>query len=179
VTMRVAAKSFLALVLSTAACTLAGAPPAISAADRARFPEHVETIDGEAIDLAAIAKTKTLVVVTVKATWCPVCRRQLERIQEKRTELERCGVSFVVLGPGPREELRKLRDETGSPDPFVEDRDLAIAGRLGLRLGEDQIEPAILILEPDLEIGWAQLGRSERFYGDGALQRKVDCWLSV
>lgn len=143
------------------------------------FPATVETIDGESIDVGELARAKTLVVVTVKTSACPVCRRQLERIQARLSELDSCGATFLVLAPGPIEQVRALRDETGFPYPFVVDEELSIATDLGLRLGPEEIAPAILILSDDLSIGWAQRGRSARLYGDAALEEKVACWMSA
>ena len=64
----------------------AGKPPAFAAsagsgAEQARrgFPRFVTSIGGERLDLLPLAEQKTLVVVTLKATWCPVCQAQLRR----------------------------------------------------------------------------------------------------
>ena len=56
------------------------------------------------------------------------------------------------------------------------DDGLQIARSLGLQLDEDEIVPAIIMLDRDLTVGWMQRGRSGRFYGDGALVKKVECW---
>ncbi len=140
-----------------------------------RFPARVLTIDGEELDVAERARDGTLVVVTLKATWCPVCQKQLARIKKKLPEIERCGVNFLVLSPGPRSELRAIRDRIGFPYPFVEDVGLEIAERMGLRMTADQIFPSIFILNPDLSVGWMQRGRNARFYGDPALVEKINC----
>jgi peroxiredoxin len=159
----------------------AGVSPAGSETSPGRFPAKVVAIDGEEIDVAALASRGTLVVVTLKATWCPVCQKQLARIKSKLAEIEPCGVDFVVLSPGPRAELRAIRERIGFPYPFVEDVDLAIADRMGLRMSKDQIFPSIFILNPDLSVGWMQRGRNARFYGDPALVEKINCggWVEL
>ena len=140
-----------------------------------RFPATVSTIEGEQLDLKKIATKHTLVVVTLKATWCPVCQSQLARIKSKLSEIKPCGVSFLVLAPGPKSQLRSIKKKIGFPYPFVEDVDLTIAKKLGLQLSEREIVPSIFILNSDLSVGWMQRGRNARSYGDSALLEKINC----
>ena len=72
------------------------------------FPKTIVAVDGEKLDIAALVKRRTVVVVTLKATWCPVCQRQLVRLKDRLPELKPCGVSFLVLAPGPASELRAI-----------------------------------------------------------------------
>jgi peroxiredoxin len=141
-----------------------------------RFPPEVTTIDGASLDVSALAMETTIVVVTVKDATCPVCRQQLERIGRRRAELAECGVSFLVLGPGPAGKLAQLREAAGFDHPFIADEELRIARELDLVLGPGELVPAILMLDPDLRVGWMQRGRSSRFFGDPALIEKVRCW---
>lgn len=67
-----------------------------------RFPISVTTVEGEQIDVARLAEKKKVVVVTVKATWCSVCRIQLQRLKYHINQFRRCNVTFLVLIPGPR-----------------------------------------------------------------------------
>jgi len=47
------------------------------------FPATVTSSTGKDIDVAALAKAHIMIVITIKATWCPVCRQQLLRIKEQ------------------------------------------------------------------------------------------------
>lgn len=147
--------------------------------DELRLPSRVEAINGESIDLAALARRKSLVVVTLKTPHCPVCARQLERLRRRLPELAKCGVTFIVIGPGPAEALAELQTASGFDYPFVEDADLSIARSLGLQLSADEIAPAILMARDDLSIGWIQRGRSARYFGDEALREAVECWMTA
>ena len=140
-----------------------------------RFPSTLTTIDGETVDVAALATSSKLVVVTLKATWCTVCQQQLARFVARESELRDCGVRFIVLAPGPREKLAAIRTQSGFSYPFVEDRGLDIAGRLGLRMGTDEIVPGLLLVEPDLTVSWKRLGRSAANFGEHALLERLDC----
>ena len=166
------------VLLGTLLATLASASPGsgrTTSVPEARFPARVATIDGQDLDVAKLAAQNTLVVVTLKATWCPVCRHQLERIRDKLPEIEGCGVTFLVLAPGPRRALKEIQKQVGFPYPFVEDVDLRIAKRLRLQMSEKEIFPSILILRQDLSVGWMQRGRNARRYGDAALLATVNC----
>ena len=147
--------SILPLVLSTnvSAATTGGLPT---------FPSRVTDVSGEVIDIVKIAGRKRLVVITLKATWCEVCQKQLVRIREQLGKVRFCPVTFLVLSPGTADAIRGIRDRTQFPYPFVEDKNLEIARSLGLLLDEasSQIVPAILIIEPDGTVGWMQKGRN-------------------
>lgn len=141
----------------------------------AGFPEKVTAIDGQTLDVKQLAAKKTLVVVTLKATWCEVCQEQLLRIKKRLSESQTCGLSYLVLAPGPRKDLLEIQEKIGFPYPFIEDQNLRIAKSLGLQMSEEEIFPAILVLRKDLKVGWMQTGRSEGYFGDPELLKEVRC----
>lgn len=140
-----------------------------------RFPAAVVDIDGNSIRIDDLARSHNLVVVTLKAPWCPVCQQQLRRLVALLPKLRQCDVTFVVLSPGPAEELAAIRSRTGFEFPFVADTGLAIARSLGLAMNEDEIYPCMLQILPDRSIGWRQMGRNGAYFGDGELKRYFDC----
>ena len=81
--------------------------------------------------------------------------------------------TFIVLSPGPADELRKVRKRTEFPYPFVEDKGLA--KKLKLQIAADQIQPAIFAVNKKRKIAWMQLGRNGSYYGDKELQKYLDC----
>jgi peroxiredoxin len=153
-----------ALLLISAA--LAGAPV---------VPPRLVDVDGNALEIRSLARSGRLFLVTLKSATCPVCAQQLVRLEQQRAQLETCGARFVVLAPGPAREIHSVRRTSGFAAPFVEDADLRLAGELGLRLGADQITPAILEVDEEGRIVWQQRGRSEGSYGDAALRRRLGC----
>ena len=140
-----------------------------------RFPPSLTDIDGQVLDIERLAREHNLVVVTLKAPWCPVCHRQLLRIRSLLPELEACRVTFIVLCPGSPEEVAAIQERTAFGYPFVADENLNIARSLGLARAQDQIFPCMLQILPDLRIGWTQLGRSGAYFGDGELRDYFDC----
>ena len=164
-------------VLSAVAALLIAAPSLAQERElpETPFPAKVKSVTGETIDVEALAKKQRVVVVTLKATWCPVCQEQLRRIRKELPDPSECGLTFLVLAPGPADKLRAIQKDTGFDFPFIEDSDLEIAESLGIRMAEDQIWPSILILERDLTVGWMQRGRNAAFFGDPQLLEEVNC----
>ena len=172
----------LACVLAGAASSPANAPPdSGSRADSTRSPEELilppalQDIDGRRVDLAGLVRRRQVVFVTMKGPWCAVCKRQLVRLRRIQSRLSECGAAFVVLAPGPPEEISEVRRVTGFSARYVEDPGLKLARALGLQLGGDQIQPAIFRIDRNLRVAWMQTGRSGRYYGDRALLRQLDC----
>ncbi|NNE44217.1 MAG: redoxin domain-containing protein [Gemmatimonadetes bacterium] len=140
-----------------------------------RLPATMISISGETLSLPDLATDGNLVLVTLKAPWCPVCQEQLVRLRARLPELEACGVTFIVLAPGPAEALREIRERTGFPFPFVADEGLRIAEPLGLRMAPDQILPCMFQVLPDRTVGWRQMGRNGAYFGDRELGEFFDC----
>lgn len=161
---------FATMLVALALAQTQGSPPA----PQPRFPARVKSVEGKIIDVGKLAKEQRVVVITLKATWCPVCQEQLYRIK-KRLPLSYCGVTFLVLSPGPKEDLKIIQKRTGFPYPFIEDRDLAIARSLGLQMNKTEIRPAMIILRKDRTVGWIQEGRGQRYFGDPELLKELRC----
>lgn len=143
----------------------------------ARFPQDLVDVDGRRIGIAALAREGRLFVVTLKSASCPVCARQLVRLERLRAGLERCGARFAVLAPGPVEGIRKLRGTTGFGAVWFEDAGLALGRALDLVLGPGELVPAIVEIDAQGRVVWEQRGRSGELYGDGALQKHLGCEL--
>ena len=87
------------------------------------------------------------------------------RLKWRLAELQVCGATFIMLSPGPADELRKIQKRTEFPYPFVEDKGLALAKKLKLQIAADQIQPAIFAVNKKREIAWMQWGRNGSYYG--------------
>ncbi len=155
-----------------------GVEPGEGAGRPARFPATVTDVDGQVVDVGALASEKNLVVVTLKRPDCPVCLRQLARLRVRLPELEACGVRFIVLTPGPAEAVRRVRQLSGFPAPFVMDEGLDLARSLGLDRGQE-IFPCMLQILPDRTLGWSQWGRNGAYFGDQELSEFFDCSRAV
>ena len=141
----------------------------------ADFPDLLNDIDGYTINLKELTTQKTVAVITMKAPDCPVCQTQLLRIMQDFDKLSVCNVTFLVLAPGPIDKLKKAKELTKFPFPFIVDQDLKIARSLDLIINETQILPSILILNDKLEVEWAQRGRNALYFGDPELMKRLKC----
>ncbi|MEE2658977.1 MAG: redoxin family protein [Candidatus Latescibacterota bacterium] len=139
------------------------------------LPASLIDVDGKKVDVAALARAHRLIFITLKASWCPACAEQLVRLGRKVSTLRTCGATFVVLSPGPTQDLARVRDHTGFPYPFVVDENLSLGRQLGLLLAEDQLIPAIFAVDAKRRIAWTRQGRSIRYYGDQALEKYLRC----
>ena len=139
------------------------------------FPATVTSSTGKDIDVAALAKAHIMIVITIKATWCPVCRQQLLRIKEQLGDFEKCNASFLVLSPGSNEAVQEVKFNTDFPFPFIPDQNFSIAKILDLILSPEEIMPAIVILNKDLSIKWISRGRNALNFGDKELKDYLGC----
>jgi len=139
------------------------------------FPATVTSSTGNDIDVAALAKAHIMIVITIKATWCPVCRQQLLRIKEQLGDFEKCNASFLVLSPGSNEAVQEVKFNTDFPFPFIPDQNFSIAKILDLILSPEEIMPAIVILNKDLSIKWIRRGRNALNFGDKELKDYLGC----
>jgi len=142
---------------------------------KTKFPSIVKDVHGKNLNIKKLVQKKTVVVITLKATWCLVCQEQLLRIKAKLNDLKLCNISFVVLSPGPEKELREIKNRTGFPFPFFVDHQLEISKSLGLKMAKDQIFPSLFILKKDRSIGWLQKGRNAFQFGDPILMKALNC----
>lgn len=146
-----------------------------SSGEPTSLPAQLVDVGGAVVDVTGLARSHKLFFVTLKATSCPVCHAQLKRLGEQLARLRSCDATFIVVSPGPREDIERIRSETGFPFPFVEDRDLSLADSIGLRLSATEMTPAIFAVDENREIVWTQQGRSGLYFGDPELLEYLDC----
>ena len=94
------------------------------------FPATVTSSKGNDIDVAALAKAHIMIIITIKAAWCPVCQKQLLRIKDQLGDFEKCNASFLVLSPGSNEAVQEVKFNTDFPFPFIPDQNFSIAKKL-------------------------------------------------
>ncbi|TPX41252.1 hypothetical protein SeMB42_g05656 [Synchytrium endobioticum] len=166
-----------------------------------KFPERVVDIDGNQRNVRKLASRHELIVITLKDAWCPVCPILLQLIDflgrkpSTSSEFEDpFGLSphtvddeeriyngllfndvfFIVLSPGPHQDLVALRDDVGWEDDgrclFVEDVGLEISQNLGiLMIPPVGIWPGIMNVDSSLQVKGIELGRGPGHYGESAL----------
>ena len=106
--------------------------------------------DGQAgaTSLSAQADGRSLVVVVMKGTWCPVCVRQLEVLSGRARELSDLGAQVVGLSDDSPEQNLKLETDSQLAFPVLGDPDHDVLRPLGLwRPGDGHPLPAILVFD--------------------------------
>jgi peroxiredoxin len=138
-------------------------------------PAVLRDVTSARVDVAALARGGHLVFVTVKATWCPICREQLQRLGRLLPRLRACGASFVVLVPGTDEAVAAVARDTSFPYPFVADGAVALAATVGFAADAEELMPGFFAVNADREVVWRQRGRAAGAFGDGELMRYLGC----
>ena len=140
-----------------------------------QFPQTVTSVSGEEIDIDKLSANKTVVVVTLKSSTCPVCKNQLERIERNLGAFEMCNMSFLVVCPGSADDVISVKRESDFPFPFIADTDLEIGNQMGLILRGNELYPSIFVLKSERTIRWMQKGRNYLYYGDEELKEALNC----
>ncbi len=138
-------------------------------------PSELRDVHGAVVDVAGLARRDRLVFVTVKATGCPVCRTQLQRLGRLLPHLRACGVTFVVLVPGANEAAAAVARDTSFPYPFVAEGAEALAAGAGFAGGPGELVPGFFAVDEALTVVWEQRGRGAGAYGDGELMAHLGC----
>lgn len=141
----------------------------------AAVPATLHDVQGAVVDVAALASRERLVFVTVKATWCPVCRTQLQRLGRLLPHLRACGATFVVLVPGANEAVAAIARETSFPYPFVAENAQALAATAGLAAEGGELVPGFFAVDASRAVVWEQRGRGAGAFGDGELMAHLGC----
>jgi peroxiredoxin len=111
----------------------------------------------------------------VKATWCPVCRVQLQRLGRLLPYLRACGAAFVVLVPGGNDAAAAVARDTSFPYPFVAEGAEALAAAAGFAGGAGELVPGFFAIDAARTVVWEQRGRGAGGYGDGELMAHLGC----
>ncbi len=142
-----------------------GGPPVVPAALR--------DVNGANVDVAALAATHRLVFVTLKASWCPLCRAQLKRLGKLVARVRACGATLVVLGPPPSAALAAIARESGLPYPFV--ADAGVAKSVGFLTTPDELVPGFFVVNEARAIVWEHRGRAKGAFGDREVLEYLGC----
>jgi peroxiredoxin len=165
-----AGRTALAAVIVAATLETGSAPAA-----PAVVPATLHDVQGAVVDVASLASRERLVFVTVKATWCPVCRTQLQRLGRLLPHLRACGVTFVVLVPGANDAVAAIARETSFPYPFVAENAEVLAATAGLAAGDGELVPGFFVVDGARTVVWEQRGRGAGAFGDGELMAHLGC----
>lgn len=115
---------------------------------------------GLKIALSDIAPGRPVVVVVMKATWCPVCIGQLARLSERLGDLDALDAAIVGLSGEDAETNRKLMDTTGLRFDVLGEPERSVLLELGFGApGREYLMPGLLFLDRCGDIAARYTGR--------------------
>ncbi|MDF1691937.1 MAG: peroxiredoxin family protein [Zhongshania sp.] len=139
----------------------------------AKLPDFsVRTLDGEILHSTAFLGRKTLLVF-YRGNWCPACQVQLRELAAEFEEIQRRGVSVVLISPqAPQRSAAQARRFKVGMQFCIDEgnlaaRSLGIAHRYGVPLGilgygQDTVLPTALIVDERGKIVYADLTENFR-----------------
>lgn len=85
-----------------------------------RLPDMVlNLIDGRTMNIPSEMPGRYLVLLFYRGTWCPYCKRQLVRYQEKLPELEKLGVTVIAAAVDDLASSQTMARELGITFPVA------------------------------------------------------------
>jgi peroxiredoxin len=104
--------------------------------------------NGEAIDLASLAKAGPLVLIFYRGGWCPYCNVTLKAYADSFADFQGAGATIVAITPELPEKADTTAASTVLPFPIAIDTGNAFARSLGL----------VFALPPSLRPLYRQIG---------------------
>lgn len=83
--------------------------------------------NNQALDLGAINKEETLLLVFYRGQWCPYCNRHLSALNDILDELKAEGVRLIAISPEKPEISKELKDEKKLSFGFAWDKDYQLS----------------------------------------------------
>ncbi len=156
------------MALSAAPTTAPAGPPAVGA----HAPDFtLDTLDGQAVHLAALTHDGPVVVIQLRG-WvgyqCPICNKQVGAFIGRSADLKRAGAQVVLVYPGPADDLKAHAADFAAgksmPDNFhfVIDPGLAFVDAWGLRWDQagETAYPATFAVDRACVVRFAKVSRS-------------------
>jgi cytochrome c biogenesis protein CcmG, thiol:disulfide interchange protein DsbE len=107
-----------------------------------------QTLDGKALDLAAVAKTNRLTVINFWESWCGPCKVEMPDLQKIYAKHHTGGLAMIgVYGNSSEASVRELVADLSVTFPMVHDPGSAIAKSYSV-----EAVPTTYVVGPDLEI---------------------------
>jgi len=96
------------------------------------LPEfQLESLEGDLISSASF-KAKPHVLLFYRGNWCPFCTAQIEELAGSYQNLEKMGVSVILISSQSATKNQALAARFDVPMTFLQDRDNAVAKQLGI-----------------------------------------------
>ena len=102
----------------------------------------LHTIDGEAVDLAAMVAEKPTALIFYRGSWCPYCNKHLSNVGKMEGELVDKGYQIVAISPDKPANLMVAKEKGDLNYTLLSDAEMAAAKAFGVafRLDADTLK---------------------------------------
>jgi len=111
-------------------------------------PFERTTLQGDPLQLAAIARTRKLVILNFWESWCGPCQMEMPDLQKLYAAHQNQGVILIgIYGSSSDDSVKKIIQERSLTFPMVRDLDGALSKAYGVNA-----VPSTFVIGPDLKI---------------------------
>ncbi|GAB4324746.1 MAG: hypothetical protein Kow0059_20470 [Candidatus Sumerlaeia bacterium] len=109
----------------------------VKVGERAPTVKGLRNARGEAVDLEAVSRGKTTLLVFYRGGWCPYCNAHLAELAKIQPELAANGVQIVAISPDSPETLAAYPDDKKQPYLLLSDSKHEAAKAFGVAFAVD------------------------------------------
>lgn len=109
----------------------------VKVGEQAPAVKGLRNAKGEAVDLAAVTKGKTTLLVFYRGGWCPYCNTHLAELAQLQPELAASGVQVVAISPDSPETLAAYPEDKKQPYSLLSDSSFEAAKAYGVAFAVD------------------------------------------
>lgn len=139
------------------------------------LPKWVIGPKGKRVNVDVWSQKSKVVVVILKAPWCPICNLQLMKLAKIQKRLRMCGMKFLMLSPGPKRSFVQMMKKSRLKGLYVYDKLGKVARALGVWHPSGTYYPGVVVLDKKRKVIWEDLGRWRGRYNDQALLKYWKC----
>jgi peroxiredoxin len=126
----------------------------------------LQTGDGQEIRLTDVLSSRAAILVFIRGTWWPSCRKQLEQLQTSLPVYHALGAEVVVIVGQRAAKVAGYHSDRGFDFPILVDPDRAVIKRYGVyhRLGFTAFNiarPATFIIDREQRIRFVYVSRGQ------------------
>lgn len=131
-----------------------------TSADDEHSEHRLQLPDGDRVALDEIAPERSVAVVVMKGTWCPVCKRQLKRLSRQMGKLQSADARVVGLTHASPSQNHALREKLGLNFPILSDTSKDLLRDLDMwREGACHAIPGVVFIDESGAITRVHRGR--------------------
>lgn len=110
----------------------------VKVGEQAPAGKGLRNAKGEAVDLAAVTKGKTTLLVFYRGSWCPYCNTHLGELAALQPELAANGVQVIAISPDSPATLAAYPAEKKKPYTLISESTFEAAKAFGVAFAVDK-----------------------------------------